>query len=146
MGELLLLRANAHRWRGEVEPAEADARQAMDLLDRGGAPWCTAAGLAAWAAGRLVRSEVVTAIAGTLRDTQPRQGASAAYAVALAETAVQVLYFAKEPTAPDALLGMVADLETRGFLAADAAAVAVVRRARAYRAYFRGDFGATAEL
>jgi tetratricopeptide (TPR) repeat protein len=66
LGELRLIQAEAHRWRGENAEAERRGSEAIGLLPRGTSSWCAACGVTAVTAGRLGDVERLVAVAGEL--------------------------------------------------------------------------------
>ena len=67
LGELRVLQAEAHRWRGENAEAERRGAEAMSVLPRGSAWWCSAAGVTAVGAGRQGRLDRLIAVAAELQ-------------------------------------------------------------------------------
>jgi tetratricopeptide (TPR) repeat protein len=72
LGELLLLRADAHRSRGEHAAAEESALAALNLLPRGGVAWFQALGEAGNAAGKLGHTDLVAQLAVDVRAEWPK--------------------------------------------------------------------------
>src|SRR6185369_3043649 len=67
LGELRLIQAEAHRWRGENADAERHGGEAMRSLPRGSASWCSAAGVTAVTAGRQGKLDRLIEVATQLR-------------------------------------------------------------------------------
>jgi tetratricopeptide (TPR) repeat protein len=66
LGAVLLLAAEAHRWRGEFAPAEEAASAAMELLPKRCSAWFVAAGEVAILCGRLGKNDTLMRIGGEL--------------------------------------------------------------------------------
>src|SRR6185503_7695764 len=66
LGELLLVKAEAHAWRHENTESTRFAREAMELLPRGSAAWYAAVGDLSAALGKLGRVDDLVSIAETL--------------------------------------------------------------------------------
>lgn len=91
LGRLALLRAEAHKWRGENNEAEAHAGDAMRRLSVGTAEWFRAAAEAAAAAGKQRHREPLVAIEEALLAADANLELDAAR-IAWARTAVQFCY------------------------------------------------------
>ena len=91
LGRLSLLRAEAHKWRGENNEAEEHAADAMQRLRAGTAEWFRAAAEAAAAGGKLRHREPLVAIEEALLAADASLELDAAR-VAWARTAVQFCY------------------------------------------------------
>jgi hypothetical protein len=91
LGRLCLLRAEAHKWRGENDQAEAQATDAMQRLGAGTAEWFRAAAEAAAAGGKLRHREALVAIERALLAADASLELDDAR-VAWARTAVQFCY------------------------------------------------------
>jgi hypothetical protein len=91
LGRLSLLRAEAHKWRGENNLAEEYATDAMQRLRAGTAEWFRAAAEAAAAGGKLRHREPLVAIEAALLAADASLELDAAR-VAWARTAVQFCY------------------------------------------------------
>jgi predicted Ser/Thr protein kinase len=89
LGRLWLLRAEAHKWRGENQGAEVDATSAMDLLRAGTRGWFRAASEVAAAAGKLGQRDRLVGIAETLLAVDASVEVDAAK-IAWARAAVQL--------------------------------------------------------
>jgi hypothetical protein len=83
LGELQLVQAEVHRWRGEWQRVRETAAAALALLPRGGASWSTAAGELALASGIATDDAVLREIAEALRTLDTPPDARAARCVAL---------------------------------------------------------------
>ncbi len=136
LGPVLLLAAEAHRWRGELAPAEEAALAAMELLPKRCSAWFVAAGEAAILSGRLghtdallrIGAELVRAWAGDV--SPPDQVVATARAGA-------ILVMSGAYELADQLLDRV-----RAFVASpDPVVVARVHQAIATRALVSGDPG-----
>ncbi len=86
-GALLLLRAEAHRWRGQLEDGEAAALAARECLRPGTAPHYQATAEAAVQASRRGRRALAEELAESVLATPPADDARAAYLVALTRMA-----------------------------------------------------------
>jgi hypothetical protein len=91
LGRLSLLRAEAHKWRGENNEAEEYATDAMQRLRPGTAEWFRAAAEAAAAGGKLRHREPLVAIERALLAADASLELDAAR-VAWARTALQFCY------------------------------------------------------
>ncbi len=112
LGHVRLLEAEAHKWRGENERAEAAAREALALLPQATAPWCAAVGEVAAACGKLGRRELLLDIATVLLeltaagDRDPR-------IIATARTATQLVLTGRSDVALQ-LLALIQSLSAGG--------------------------------
>jgi tetratricopeptide (TPR) repeat protein len=75
LGALHALRAEAHRWRGELDELESSLRRALALLPRGTAAWCDAASQLVEARVRRGSREALDGIVAELCDVQRRETA-----------------------------------------------------------------------
>jgi eukaryotic-like serine/threonine-protein kinase len=91
-GEVALIRAEAHRWRGENPETEQWARKAMSALPEGSARWYQAAGELAIAASRLVHHDRLASLVEALSASWSEQKASAAEIIAISRAAVQICF------------------------------------------------------
>jgi hypothetical protein len=91
LGRLSLLRAEAHKWRGENNEAEEYATDAMQRLRAGTAEWFRAAAEAAAAGGKLRHREPLVTIEGALLAADASLEIDAAR-IAWARTALQFCY------------------------------------------------------
>jgi tetratricopeptide (TPR) repeat protein len=131
LGELRLLVAEAHGWRGEFAEAKTAALEAMELLPRGTRRWLAAAGEVALAASRLGDYDLLRRGLATLRELEDPERLGVPYIVASARAA-QHLLGAGEVEAVDALLDHLDDLASRvaGGDATSLAWIAFVRSLR----------------
>ena len=104
-GELSLVQAEAHKWRGENARAEQCASEAMELLQPGTLGWYSAAGEAAAALGKLGQQERLVELARRLCGDQTQERPSGTRGIAMARTATQ-LVLAGCTEAADALLAL----------------------------------------
>jgi tetratricopeptide (TPR) repeat protein len=84
LGQLLLIRAEAHFWRGDLGEAEQLARAALEALPEGSDRWYTAVRRAIEAAERLGLRERVLALAAALERACPTEATSPSQGIALA--------------------------------------------------------------
>jgi serine/threonine-protein kinase len=105
LGRLRLLRAEAHKWRGENQEAARAAAEAMACFALGSTEWLRAAAETAAAAGKVRDFERLAAVAGTLRGVGGSFDPDAARG-ALARTATQ-LALAGMVDGADALLARI---------------------------------------
>jgi tetratricopeptide (TPR) repeat protein len=132
-GELLLVRAEAHKWRGENQAALSAASEAGRLADGGSATFYRAQGELASSAGKLGQVGVLKVVAESLLAAEDGTGdAGVAEAMAQARCATQLVLSGQLGVA-DALL----DRLTRS--APDASVAGWVFEARAVRAGSAGD-------
>jgi tetratricopeptide (TPR) repeat protein len=136
-GALLLVSAEAHRWRGDLAGAEATGRAALALLPPGSPMWFRAAGQTILALGSQGKVEELGALIAQVREVEPQLEARDAFLVCLSEGA-KYLITAGHLASADALLeeasrlaGYFADIEPQ--------AGGLVHRARAARAEARGE-------
>jgi tetratricopeptide (TPR) repeat protein len=145
-GELQVLAARAHRWRGENAEAERAGLEAMSRLPRGDARWCEAVMVVVGASGALGDVDRQGEIARELL-ALPEPGSdgveAAARAMALGRTAVNLLhagcYDRVEP-----LLARAEAIARR--VEGDPMVLAQVGWARSLRALVEGDLGVHLEL
>jgi predicted ATPase len=104
LGQLRVLQAGAHRWRGESGHAERCGVEAMDLLRPGSAPWYAAAREVIRACGKRGDSEQLIAISDALLRSEAERDASVALAMALVQAAVSFRFFTSRTDLADALL------------------------------------------
>lgn len=88
LGEVRLLAAEAHKWRGENADAARAAAEAFELLPRGSTEWALAAGELAAAHGKLGERDALAALARNLGDVEASAGA---VAIAVARCATQLV-------------------------------------------------------
>jgi hypothetical protein len=91
-GLVRLTLSEAHRWRGELEPAAADAAAATELLSSGTTEYFHAVREAIAANGRLGRFDRVASWARTASDALPDPDARGAQIAALVPAAVHTAY------------------------------------------------------
>ncbi len=103
LGELLTLEAEAHMWRNEYVDAERTAGEAMKLLPRGSAAWCSAGAQLAFAMARLARREPAKALAAELRAAERADDAADAFAVAISRIAAWMFQAGEVALAEDLL-------------------------------------------
>ena len=111
LGPLRVLQAEAHRWRGELDRAEARGEEAATLCVEGSAPWFRAVAEVVTAAGRRARYEEVAAWIERALGAPPLTGdtgAAEAKVLFLSRAAVHLGYAHRD------------DLETRLLAALDA--------------------------
>jgi eukaryotic-like serine/threonine-protein kinase len=135
-GELALIRAEAHRWRGENPETEQWARKAMSALPEGSARWYQAAGELAIAASRLVHHERLASLVEALSASWSEEKASAAEIIALSRAAVQICFAGAYADA--AALQAKAEAASSRF-EGDVMVSAHVLYGRAFRALLDGD-------
>ena len=148
MGELLVLQANAHGWRGENAEWELCGLEAMRLLEPGSAAWCDAAGAVILASGKLGNAARVIKTAEALlalpTDEIERLGSAASYAIALTRPTFY-LVFAERWDLAEATLARADEaagrLDRRFGDGGDPAVLAQVHHARGTQALSSGDIG-----
>jgi hypothetical protein len=136
LGGLLLVKAEALRWRGELLAAERHAALAVSRLIPGSVAWYQALGERADAAGLLGDPDGVDACARAAAAAPPLPGASAAVLVCLCRAA-EKLFALGRPTSADRLAELALGLTAAG--RADALAAARLARVAAGRAAQAGD-------
>jgi eukaryotic-like serine/threonine-protein kinase len=136
-GALLLVQAEAHRWRGELAPAESAGNAALTLLAPGSPTWFRAAGQTILALGSQGKAQELGALIAQVRAVEPQLEARDAFLVCLSEGAKHLIT-AGHLAPADALLeeaarlaGYFSDIEPQAW--------ALVHRARAARAAARGE-------
>jgi len=139
LGELLLLQADAHLWRGEFAKLQESAEMATKQLPRGEARWCKAVSDIAVACRALGDYDRLIQIADELAQLGPKREARAAYVEASARAAMQ-LFIMGWARNGDALLSRVAPAE-KSLLDSHPSAVAWIHRARAFGLLYSGDPG-----
>jgi len=98
-GSMILVRAEAHRWRGEVASAGTAASEAFGLLARGGAKWCTAAGEWALALGQAGDADGLDRLARDVLAREPEPNAIAAYVIAIARASLHCIFLGRQECA-----------------------------------------------
>ncbi|MBN2574181.1 MAG: protein kinase [Deltaproteobacteria bacterium] len=136
-GALLLVQAEAHRWRGEILPAESAGRAALGLLAPGSPTWFRAAGLTILALGSQGKAQELGALVAQVRAVEPQLEARDAFLVCLSEGAKHLIT-AGHLASADALLDEAARLAGY-FSDIEPQAWGLVHRARAVRAGARGE-------
>lgn len=129
-GQVLAVQAEAHKWRGENEPAEAAALQALDLLPPDAATWFLAAGEATAAAGKLGHADTLDALGSKLALHPPADDEARSARLVAGARAVSQLVLAGRLAAADDL-AEVLELSSQE---QDPAAAGWVLEARAIRA------------
>jgi serine/threonine protein kinase/tetratricopeptide (TPR) repeat protein len=136
-GALLLVQAEAHRWRGELAHAESAGRAALGLLAPGSPMWFRAAGQIILALGSQGKAQELGALIAQVRAVEPQLEARDAFLVCLSEGAKHLIT-AGHLASADALLeeaarlaGYFSDIEPQAW--------GLVHRARAARAAARGE-------
>jgi tetratricopeptide (TPR) repeat protein len=143
MGALLRVQAEAHKWRGDYEKADATARAAMDHLPAGSAAWFSAAGEGVMAAGRLGHYDSLAELAQRLLGENLSTAANSAQLVAGLRAVIHLLHAGRYELA-EVLLDRIAPLaDARS--TTDPLVSARYHQARGHRALFAGDPGACAE-
>jgi tetratricopeptide (TPR) repeat protein len=138
LGELRLLQATAHKWRGENNHAEQCGLEAMGLLRPGCAAYCDAAGEVVLASGKLGHVERLVATAELLRALRPTKDSAASLAVAMTRAAFN-LRFADHGEQAEALLERAAEVATMS--GGDPVVLGQLQSARASRSLADGDVG-----
>ncbi|MBI4510768.1 MAG: protein kinase [Deltaproteobacteria bacterium] len=91
LGALMLLQAEAHKWRGETEDAERSSLEAVSWLGRGSARWCSAVGELATASSRLGNRHRLALLGDLLVGVAQAEALSPPEQVACARTAQALL-------------------------------------------------------
>ena len=138
LGELHLIRAEAHGWRGDNTDAERWALEAMAALPAGKTRWYDAVREAAKAASKLGHSERLAELAEALGQARAEAEASAPEAATMAQMVVSMTYAG--------LLDRTGPLHERlagatEYFAEDPDVSARIFTARALRALYAGDAG-----
>jgi tetratricopeptide (TPR) repeat protein len=144
LGGVRLVQAEAHVWRGELETAEARGREAMDLLDLGGAPWFRAVHHVVNTSARLGGLDRMEYMVELAMAVTPARGARRAQIAALSEGAC---WFAigGNYAAADRLMAAIDAIVAADPAAADAEQRALLHQMRATRALVEGDLGTARE-
>ncbi|MFO0759125.1 MAG: protein kinase [Byssovorax sp.] len=138
LGELRLLEATAHKWRGENAEAERCGLEAMRLLRPGCAAYCDAAREVVLSAGKLGHKERMIATAELLRGIRPTQDNAASLSVAMTGSTFH-LRFADRNDEAEALLERAAEVTT--LTGGDPVVLGQLQSARASRSLSDGDVG-----
>ncbi|WP_437765468.1 protein kinase [Sorangium sp. So ce281] len=137
-GEVLLHRAEAHHWRGELVEAARWATMAVEELPRRSAPWYAAVREAAVVLARLGQHDRLASLSGDLADAWTGEGATGPLLAASAGTALYLtisgLYAHATPL--QALIDAAAER-----FCDDPAVSGVVLRERAWRELYAGRHG-----
>lgn len=144
LGELRLLQANAHRWRGEFAEMRARVEVAAENLDTGSARWCKAMGNLAVACRATADYDGLVSVAEELAALDPPPVYQPAHAEAAARTAQQLFIIGWARPADD-LLRRVEPL-TPVLENTHPAVVGWMENARAFGALYLGDAGTYLEL
>ncbi len=138
LGELRLLQATAHKWRGENSDAERCGLEAMRLLRLGCAACCDAAGEVVLAAGKLGHVDLLVSTSELLRAVRPTKDSAASLAIAMTRAAFN-LRFADRGEQAEALLERAAEVATLS--GGDPVVLGQLQSARASRSLADGDVG-----
>jgi tetratricopeptide (TPR) repeat protein len=140
-GAIALVRAEAHRWLGELAESATHARAALAALPRGTVPWFAAANEAAEASGKLGDRASLEAVAELLRDAPSDRTTLGARVTATANAAFQLFSYGSH-----ALAQVLLDLVEHVAPAVEEPAIlARIYQARSSRSMFTGDAGAYLE-
>jgi eukaryotic-like serine/threonine-protein kinase len=139
LGELRLLQAEAHRWRGEFAELEDRAQAATLALERGSARWCRAVAELAVGCRALGHYDRLVQVGEDLAGLHVLPHYEAAFTEAVARTAMQ-LYIIGWARHADSLIARIGDSE-RLLAATHPAVVAWIHRARAWGGLYVGDTG-----
>jgi tetratricopeptide (TPR) repeat protein len=139
LGELRVIQAEAHRWRGENAEAERRGAEAMTVLPRGGASWCAAAGVTAVAAGRLGKIDRLVAVAAALEALAMEGTVTGPSVIESSRVATHLAYHGK-PELADALFAPIA-APAAALSANDPAVRGHLMHAQATMALIAGDPG-----
>ncbi|MGZ3452162.1 MAG: serine/threonine-protein kinase [Polyangiales bacterium] len=144
MGQLRVMQAEAHRWRGELAGAEACSLDAMRLLPRGSPLWFNAVGDLALASGRRGKPAQLMMVGQMLLDFAKQRALTGPHAVAAARAATQLLLLGK----PDVAGLLLEQLDTvpQDVTAKNPAVAARINVARYYRAICGGDPGSGVDI
>jgi len=103
-GDVPLVQAVAHKWRGDNDLADGCATQAMARLTAGRVPWYEAAGEAAAARGKLGRVDALASLADTLAETAAGDEEARRARIIAVSRATTQLVLAGRTDAADSLL------------------------------------------
>jgi len=140
-GPIALVRAEAHRWLGELAEAATHARIALAALPRGTAAWFAAANEAAEASGKLGDRAALESAAELLRAAPSDRASLGARVTATANAAFQLFSYGSHALAQE-LLDLV---EAVAPAVEEPAILARIYQARSSRSMFTGDAGAYLE-
>ncbi len=136
-GPLLLVKAEADVWRGELGAAEESALAAAEVLPPGSAAWFRALTHAVVSAGKLGGTPRIEARAEQVAATAPAPGARSAQIVCLGECATHLLYGGRYAEA-DAILARLRRAVPEPALL-DAPVAGQLQQIIALRALYEGD-------
>jgi eukaryotic-like serine/threonine-protein kinase len=140
-GPIALVRAEAHRWLGELAESATHARAALAALPRGTVQWFAAANEAAEASGKLGDRASLEAVAELLREAPSDRTTLGARVTATANAAFQLFSYGSH-----ALAQVLLDLVEHVAPAVEEPAIlARIYQARSSRSMFTGDAGAYLE-
>ncbi|MFO0763105.1 MAG: protein kinase [Byssovorax sp.] len=139
LGELRLIQAEAHRWRGENQEAERRGAEAMTLLPAGDADWCSAAGVTAVAAGRLGKMDRLVTVIHDLAALAARGVVTGPSVIESARAAIHAAYHGRHDLA-EALFSPIA-AAAEAIAARDPAVKGHMMHAQATMALIAGDPG-----
>ena len=140
-GQIALVRAEAHRWLGELAESATHARAALAALPRGTVQWFAAANEAAEASGKLGDRASLEAVAELLREAHSDRTTLGARVTATANAAFQLFSYGSH-----ALAQILLDLVEHVAPAVEEPAIlARIYQARSSRSMFTGDAGAYLE-
>ncbi|MEP6863661.1 MAG: protein kinase [Deltaproteobacteria bacterium] len=140
-GLIALVRAEAHRWLGELAESATHARAALAALPRGTVQWFAAANEACEASGKLGDRASLEAVAELLREAPSDRTTLGARVTATANAAFQLFSYGSH-----ALAQVLLDLVEHVAPAVEEPAIlARIYQARSSRSMFTGDAGAYLE-
>jgi serine/threonine protein kinase/tetratricopeptide (TPR) repeat protein len=143
LGELHLIEAEAHMWRGEPVLAEQRGLEAAALLEAGSSTWFRALRQAVLAAGRLGAFDRVAEHVAPARAHGAAPGGRGAQIACLAECAIQLLFGGRTAETDAVFLGLDGLIGDPSALAPQIAAT--VALFRGIRAAYAGDLAACLE-
>jgi len=136
LAHLALLRADAHKWRGEFVQAEAYAREAMALAEKRSAHWYAASSELVASLDRLGRVEALERVAEELREIPEDPSVRTAHTVAAIRVALHLIGAGRYALADELLATL--DRQIAEGLRLDPLVEARVHQARANRAMLDG--------
>ncbi|TKD00652.1 serine/threonine-protein kinase PknK [Polyangium fumosum] len=144
LGRLRLRQAEAYRWQGKFSEAEERGLEAIQILPAGSDPWLFAVGEMASVFGKLGSVERVEVLGDALLTVACMQEAPASdgHIAALSRTSTAALLLGKNELAES----LFKELERLGGASEKPLAVGWRERARAFRAPFVGETGASARF
>ena len=143
LGEIRLIEAEVHMWRGEPVLAEARGIEAAALLEGGSSLWFRAIRQAVLAAGRLCAFDRVAEHVEPARAHGASPGGRGAQIACLAECAIQLLFGGRTAETDAVFLGLDSLISEPSALAPQVAAT--VALLRGIRAAYAGDLAACLE-